>query len=309
MLLECLKEEGSVKYRLAQQRTTWFFISMILALFAIAIFALVFSNLGELGGKGSAGVEDNACRFSNQMASFFKNIGAGYLGLSDTVRFCKVDNVHIKARDWSKCYPEYFGDPEKCATQQLADLIYRCWYRAGEGKLIPGSFTCFTASIDMGVALDPAEEWWMIEKNLTEAERAAIEEVKKDENIAPGEDLTEEELENLTDILGIDYENIDLKDSFDEDSFIHTVKNMKFSGTNKEYCDVIGNAAEGCGTSNDFSFGANLKIGHGSVLFISYCDPLFSTSTQCSFRHSKGVLVTEEGGEIAERESYEFKTE
>lgn len=67
--------------------------------------------------------------------------------------FCGEDKVAIDATDWSRCDPKYKKEKNKkaCASQQLAELAMRCWYRYGQDNWdmarINWDYYCFRVKV------------------------------------------------------------------------------------------------------------------------------------------------------------------
>jgi len=107
-------------------------IAIIVAIIAGMFIMLLFGNIAEATGAGA--MVDSMCKFNTAMIGKFKS-GQALMPLM----FCPERTVTIDATDWDKCNAELYKPNiargrELCASQQILNLMDRCWYMYGDGK-------------------------------------------------------------------------------------------------------------------------------------------------------------------------------
>lgn len=154
----------------SQETSLGMIVGILLMLCGLIAGIAVLKIMSEGGFKNA---EDQFCRFTNQRKSdvtlpIVEEYRPG-VAVPKAPKFCMVKNYEIRADDWSSCDPQFrdlyqrdkLEGLRKCATQQVAQLIYRCWWMGLEGNGNPASWTCFTGQIAFkkpSLGIDQARE-------------------------------------------------------------------------------------------------------------------------------------------------------
>lgn len=131
----------------------WITVTLVVAVVGIIIISVVLLNLD---GGDAQSKSDAICKFTN-LATGQGGVVGNLAPKSISVEgICPTQLVKIDPADWNECDRrlelEYkagrkISALKKCASQQVANLIYRCWKMGGSGALDPGTWACFNVHL------------------------------------------------------------------------------------------------------------------------------------------------------------------